>query len=73
MKRIYKIEGCNETFSTLKEVKEAINDYFTPNERIKYLYGTNIACYVGNELISLTPVVVLENGGVKYGKTFSVK
>lgn len=73
MKRSYKIEGCNETFSTLKASKAYIVDNYTPNERIKYLYGTDIACYINDNLVSLTPVIILDNRYPKFGRTFSTK
>lgn len=70
----YFIDGENTVFRTLSEAKYHVYIAYTPKERIKYL---NEACIVGfdkkDEYRSYTPIMIDEEGGYSFGKTYIEK
>lgn len=70
---IYRIDGENEGFRTLRDAKYHIWGAYTPNERVKY-FGKE-PCYIcgigrHDEIVSLTEIKVDENGRESFGKTY---
>lgn len=68
-KSYYQIDGVNEKFRTLYNAKHHVYIAYTPNERIRELYGTCITQVKKDEVISMTPVRIDENGGYSFGRT----
>lgn len=65
----YRIDGVNEMFKTLFDAKHHVYVAYTANERIKYLHGTSITHVVGDDVVSITPIKIDENGGYSFGRT----
>lgn len=67
---LYRIDGENQTFKTLKDAKYHIWFTYTDNERIKY-FGKE-TCYIigyhGDEIISHTEIKVSDTGKLSFGK-----
>lgn len=70
MKRYYQIDGDNNIFSTLKDAKFHVYVAYTENERIKYLQGCNIVKVVKEEIMTITPIHIHEDGSYSFGKTY---
>ena len=69
---MYRIDGENETFSTLKDAKYHIWFAYTNNERIRY-FGKEPSYIVGidrkDEIVSITEIKVDDKGKESFGKT----
>lgn len=66
---IYRIDGDNNTFGTLREAKHYIHVAYTAREAVKYLTGAVIALVRNEEMVTITPVLVTDEGRVSFGKT----
>ena len=72
MKKYYQIDGDNNQFSTLSEAKNHVYVAYTENERLKYLQHCDICGVVNEEVVSITPIIINEAGGFRFGKTCRV-
>lgn len=68
-KHQYIVTFFNYSFESLKEAKYNIKIAFTCNEAIRILADEHIAHYVGDKLLSITPIKVDINGNISFGKT----
>lgn len=69
---IYRVDGENQAFKTLREAKWHVHFAYTNNERIRwfgkepsYIYGINKA---SEEVVSLIEIRVDENGRETFGR-----
>ena len=71
MKKVtyYTIDGDNNTFKTLRDAKHHIYVAYTAREAVKYLTGATITKVSGDNILTITPVQVSDEGRVTYGKT----
>ena len=66
----YEIDGDNNRYPTLRAAKWHCEVAYTPNERKRYLNGCNICKIVKEELRTITPIYVGDNGVLSFGRTF---
>lgn len=65
----WQIDGVNEIFRTLKDAKHHIWFAYTPAERIKYLSGSSITHWIGEEIVSTVAITLRDAGTLThYGK-----
>lgn len=70
MKRnYYQIDGVNEKFETLWDAKHHVYIAYTPKERIRELKGTYISHVRNEDVVSITPIYIDENGSYSFGRT----
>lgn len=69
---IYRIDGVNEVFKTLKDAKYYLSFYTQKDFKSEELLDTDISGFKGNDCISLTPIKGYEDGRVLYGKTYNI-
>ena len=69
MKTYYQIDGDNNHFPTLREAKHHVYIAYTERERLKYLQGCNICGVAREEITTITPIIIDEAGGYRFGKT----
>lgn len=69
---IYRIDGVNEKFNTLKDAKYYLSFYTQNDFKSEELLDTDIAGFKGNDCITLTPIKGYKNGRVLYGKTYNI-
>lgn len=70
MKRnYYQIDGVNENFETLYDAKHHVNIAYTAKERIRELKGTYISHVRNEDVVSITPIYIDENGSYSFGRT----
>lgn len=69
---IYRIDGVNETFNTLKDAKYYLSFYTQKDFKSEELLGTDIVGSKGDDCITLTPIKGYEGGRVLYGKTYNI-
>lgn len=69
---IYRIDGVNEMFKTLKDAKDFLGTFTRLDFKSMQLLDTNIEGFKGNDCITLTPIKGYENGRVLYGKTYNI-
>ena len=65
----YRIDGDNNVFNTLRDAKRHIYVAYTAREAVKYLTGATIMKISGDDIRTLTPINVSDEGRVTYGKT----
>lgn len=68
-KSTYRIDGDNNMFDTLREAKHHIYVAYTAREAVKYLTGAVIALVRDEEMVTITPVLVTDDGRVSFGRT----
>lgn len=69
---IYRIDGCNEVFQTLKDAKDYLSNYTIRDFKSEELQGTDIIAFKGGDAITLTPIKEYKDGRVLYGKTYNI-
>lgn len=65
----YHIYGVDEMFSSLRSAKKYVWQHYTQDERKKYLTGSSIVKIVNNEVVTITPIIVYEDG-YTFAKTY---
>lgn len=68
----YRIDGENEIFRSLRNAKHHVWLAYTKDERKKYLNGSSIVKIENDEVVTMTPIIVTEDG-YSFGKTIKVK
>lgn len=68
---IYRIDGCNEDFRTLRNAKHHIYIAYTQEERLRELKGASILKIVNDKIMTATPIL-LTNDGYSFGKTYKI-
>lgn len=70
---IYRIDGVNEVFRTLRDAKYYLSFYTQKDFESEQLQGTDICAYTskGNAL-TLTPIKGYKDGQILYGKTYNI-
>lgn len=70
---IYRIDGVNEVFRTLREAKNHLSFYTQRDFKSEQLAGTDIVSFYPNgDEVTLTPIKEYRNGRVLYGKTYNI-
>lgn len=69
MKAFYQIDGVNENFRTLNAAKFHVYVAYTERERIKELTNTVISKIHNDNVTTITPINIDENGNYSFGKT----
>lgn len=68
---LYRIEGDNNVFRSLRAAKHHVYVAYTQQERLKYLHGSSIARIENDEVVTMTPIIVTTDG-YSFGKTIRV-
>lgn len=69
---IYRIDGVNEVFKTLREAKDFLGTFTYRDFKCMQLLDTDIEGFKGNDCITLTPIKEYNNGRILYGKTYNI-
>lgn len=69
---IYRIDGVNEVFKTLKDAKYFLSFYTQKDFKSEELLGTDIVGFKGDDCITLTLIRGYKGGRVLYGKTYNI-
>ena len=71
---MYIVSFFNLSFRSLEDAKWNVKIALSRNEAIKYLSNTNeeIYHYIGEKLVSKTPIHVDEAGNITFGRTSKV-
>lgn len=70
-KNVYSVDFFNITFRSLEDAKFNVKIGLSRRDALKYLYKTNEVIYhfIGDKLVSTTPIIVDETGNISFGKT----
>jgi hypothetical protein len=69
----YRIDGINESFRSIEEVKNFIDLSFTEREKVKYLTGCNIGHHKNGLLISRVTIRFDHDGYICYGRLIKIQ